>query len=351
MGRPADHAGTWLCPTPADRERLLDMEARLRPVRRSSMGVLGVTLLALGPWLGFWTLVPLAIAGAGFRVIDRRLADASAPEFRVAAAWLVSLLAIAAAVAAIGHTDTPTVSWLIIPVVTLPARFGPRGVAAGVLAAGLCMVGVTLGPDPAAVLARPDLLLAPLGLLGAAATLSTALMRSDQHHRSAAVIDPLTGMLNRAALATRAAELTQHAAVIGHPVAVVVGDLDHFKAVNDEHGHAAGDAVLTDVAYRIRKQLRAYDLAYRIGGEEFLVLVPGAEAGQAADLAESLRRAIADAPVGGLAVTMSFGVAASPPGVFDFADTFARADAALYRAKEQGRDAVVVDAGPVAAFA
>jgi diguanylate cyclase (GGDEF)-like protein len=209
------------------------------------------------------------------------------------------------------------------------------------------MIGVTLGVDPSGVARRPDLLIAPLGLLGATATLSMALMRSDLHHRSAAVVDPLTGMLNRAALTTRAAELAQQAGVVHQPVALVLGDLDHFKTINDEHGHARGDAVLTDVAYRLRKQLRAYDLAYRIGGEEFLVVVPGADAEQACELAEALRGALAAAPVAGLAVTMSFGVAASPAGAFDLAATFARADEALYRAKEHGRDVVVVDGAAV----
>jgi diguanylate cyclase (GGDEF)-like protein len=261
------------------------------------------------------------------------------------------MAAIAGAVAAAGGPGSSTVAWLIIPVVTLPARFGTRAVGAGVLVAALCMIGVTLGVDPGAVAHRPDLLIAPLGLLGATATLSVALMRSDLHHRSAAVIDPLTGMLNRAALTTRAAELSQQAGVVNRPVALVLGDLDHFKSVNDQHGHARGDAVLIDVAYRLRKRLRAYDLAYRIGGEEFLILVPGADAEQALELAETLRRAIAAEPVGGLAITMSFGVAASPAGSFDFATTFARADEALYRAKEQGRDTVVggEPAVPVAA--
>ena len=69
----------------------------------------------------------------------------------------------------------------------------------------------------------------------------------------------------------------------------MVGDLDHFKGVNDALGHAVGDAVLADVAYTIRKQLRAFDLAYRLGGEEFLILIPGADSKRAVVLAERLR--------------------------------------------------------------
>jgi diguanylate cyclase (GGDEF)-like protein len=119
-----------------------------------------------------------------------------------------------------------------------------------------------------------------------------------------------------------------------------LGDLDEFKQVNDLHGHAAGDGVLQDVAYCMRKQLRAFDLAYRLGGEEFLVLLPGADARHAMVLAEGLRRAIAAGPHAGLPVTMSFGVTASPPGEFDYEKALALADRALYQAKAAGRNQV-----------
>jgi diguanylate cyclase (GGDEF)-like protein len=165
-------------------------------------------------------------------------------------------------------------------------------------------------------------------------------MNSDLEHRSTSVIDPLTGMLNRNALQTRVAELTQQAAILREPVALVVGDLDDFKAVNDGYGHAAGDAVLKDVAYRMRKTLRAYDLAYRLGGEEFVIVLPGADGEHAAAVAESLRRAIADDPIAGLLVTISFGVSASAPGEFQYDEVFAEADLALYRSKQEGRNRV-----------
>jgi diguanylate cyclase (GGDEF)-like protein len=154
-------------------------------------------------------------------------------------------------------------------------------------------------------------------------------------------MDPLTQLLNRKALIARALELEEQARLTGEPVGVLVGDLDHFKAVNDRHGHQTGDAVLRDCAYRMRKELRAYDLAYRLGGEEFLVLLPGAGLDETAELAERLRVAIADEPVAGLPVTMSFGVAATCPGeAFAFDALYSRADAAMYHAKAGGRDCV-----------
>jgi diguanylate cyclase (GGDEF)-like protein len=339
-----DARPTWLCTSIEERARLVDMETRIKPMRAKAFGLLAIALLASGPWVGWWTLIPLGVAAIGFAVVDRRLERTKHPEYPMTAAWVMAQLTIAASIAVTGGPEAASVAWLVIPVCTLPARFGPRGVTAGVLFSAVLMVAVTLGVDPASVIDQPDKLIFPLAMLGAVALLSVALMRSDLEHRSEAVIDPLTGMLNRNALTTRAGELAQQAAVVDQPVALIVGDLDRFKSVNDGHGHAAGDAVLRDVAYRIRKQLRAYDLAYRLGGEEFLIVVPGADADRASEIAEGLRVAISEAPTAGLLVTMSFGVSASPPGRFDYETVFAEADLALYEAKKRGRDQVCVRA-------
>jgi diguanylate cyclase (GGDEF)-like protein len=176
-----------------------------------------------------------------------------------------------------------------------------------------------------------------------------ALHNAEIDHRNEAVIDQLTGMLNRKALESRTVELHMQSRVSGHPVGLIVCDIDHFKLVNDDYGHAVGDAVLKDVAYRIRKELRAYDLAYRLGGEEFVVLLPGAGLDQTRDMAERLRAAIEAEPTEGIEVTASFGVAVSGSAGLDFADLFEHADEALYRAKAGGRNCVrTVERGAVA---
>jgi diguanylate cyclase (GGDEF)-like protein len=167
-------------------------------------------------------------------------------------------------------------------------------------------------------------------------------MRSDLDHRSEAVIDPLTSMLNRNALSTRLEELTQQAKINQQPVAMIVADLDGFKAINDKHGHSVGDAVLRDLAYRMRAELRAYDLAYRLGGEEFLILLPGGTVDNAAEIAERLRAVVESSEICGLSLTMSVGVAASSPGPFDYGAVFKAADQALYTAKAEGRNCVRV---------
>jgi diguanylate cyclase (GGDEF)-like protein len=330
-----------------DRERLLDMERRIGPVRRKAMGLIALTLVVCGPWIGFWTLAPLVLAAVVFQLAERRAPRSQRPEYVLFAAWTCSELAIAGAVALTGGPDVPTLSWLAIPVVTLSARFSTRGVTFGVLVAMLLLVAVAFGTAAAAVVDNRVLVLAPAALIAATAILSTALMQSDLHFRSENVIDPLTGMLNRKALGIRVAELTQQSEVSGEPIGVVVGDLDHFKEVNDNCGHTKGDAVLKDVAYDIRKELRAFDLAYRLGGEEFLVIVPGSDAVQAAVLAERLRAALASGTYGGdQHVTMSFGVSASSHSRrFEYDRVFAEADAALFEAKRLGRDRVCSAAG------
>jgi diguanylate cyclase (GGDEF)-like protein len=321
---------------------MLDMDLRLGPVRRKAFVVLAVALLACGPWLGYWTIAPLLLASVIFMFADKLTARVARPEYAMFVAWATSEVIIAASIALTGGPRNATLGWFAIPVVTLSARFSVRGIVLGVATALGLLLTVALATGAQTVIHNPPLVIGPAVLIIAVAMLSTALMHSDIEHRSEAVIDQLTGMLNRHALVGRTRELTQQSEVSGQPIGIVIGDLDHFKATNDTHGHAVGDAVLTDVAYLMRKQLRAFDLAYRLGGEEFLVLLPGADLEQTHKMAEQLRQEVAAGAVGGgQHVTMSFGISASMNGsVFDYPTVFAQADAALYEAKRSGRDRV-----------
>ncbi len=317
------------------------MDAYLQPVRRAAFGVLGIALIACGPWLGWWTLLPLAMAVVAFRVADTKIPTTKRPEYAILTAWLASQVIMAASIALSGGPKVATLSWLAIPVLTLGSRFSLRGIAVGVAFTLILMCAVAFGVDAQAVIDSPPRLIAPAALVICVAMFQTVLMRSDVKYRAQAVIDPLTGMLNRKSLDQRGAELEQQSRITEQPVGLVIGDIDHFKRINDTCGHAVGDAVLKDVAYEMRKQLRAFDLFYRIGGEEFLVLLPGADLGRAATLAEELRTGIAAEPRGGQRVTLSFGVAASEPGAgFEYEAVFAEADSRLYEAKRSGRNRV-----------
>ncbi len=155
--------------------------------------------------------------------------------------------------------------------------------------------------------------------------------------------DPLTGLANRRAFEEALAGAVARAAREGAPLALAALDVDHFKRVNDAHGHAAGDAVLAAVTARAAEALRAGDLLARIGGEEFAALLPGATLAAAAEVAERIRARISAAPVDAgaarVAVTVSAGLAALAPGE-DGASLLARADERLYAAKRAGRDRV-----------
>jgi diguanylate cyclase (GGDEF)-like protein len=162
-----------------------------------------------------------------------------------------------------------------------------------------------------------------------------------------AATDPLTGVLNRRALDRLLARETGRCEVLGAMVSVLALDLDHFKAINDTHGHAVGDEALRAFAHRIRGQLRQSDHLARLGGEEFVVLLPGAPPETAHEIAERLRACVAEAPLVDaprVAVTVSIGVVTFRAGD-RAADLLARADAAAYAAKRSGRDRVVVAEG------
>jgi diguanylate cyclase (GGDEF)-like protein len=335
---------SWLCRDDFDRERLLDMEERVRPVRQRTFVILAISIAIVAPWVGWWPLLFLLPASAFFAAADLLMPRVSRPELLMFTAWVGSEVTIAGAVALEGGPRVAALSWLAIPVITLTTRFSMHGVVAGVTIAMSLVLLVSFGIDSHAALHDPELVIAPLALIFCVAVLSTPLMRSDIQHRSDAVIDQLTGMLNRKALEVRIHELAQQSEITGEPVGVIVGDVDHFKSVNDNHGHAIGDVVLREVAYQLRKQLRAFDLAYRLGGEEFLILVPGSDIEQTAQLAERLRIGICAAEMSaGVTATMSFGVGASGHKErFDYHAVFAEADAALYRAKSDGRDRVCI---------
>jgi diguanylate cyclase (GGDEF)-like protein len=123
-------------------------------------------------------------------------------------------------------------------------------------------------------------------------------------------------------------------------VCLVLVDLDTFKEVNDSRGHDQGDAVLQAVAYELRKQLRSFELIYRLGGEEFLIVLPGIDLKDGEILAERLRESIEEARPAGVPVTISIGVSAGSGEQVDYDTLFSAADAALYDSKRAGRNRV-----------
>lgn len=195
-------------------------------------------------------------------------------------------------------------------------------------------------------------------IIDAAATLLAVSVKNAQLFRDVkenSVRDALTSCFTRGhSLEVIDAEL-RRARRSQTPVSLVMFDLDHFKDVNDRHGHLCGDAVLAAVGKRMKEVLRGSDLRCRYGGEEFLVLLPETPLHGARRVADTLRREIAERPVPwsgeGLTITASFGIAQTMPGEVNVQAVIARADQALYRAKDDGRNCIRIAAETTALVA
>jgi diguanylate cyclase (GGDEF)-like protein len=169
-----------------------------------------------------------------------------------------------------------------------------------------------------------------------------------------AATDSLTGLLNRRSLTEAAVRLSAYAQRNGRALSILIIDIDHFKRINDEHGHPAGDAVLCQLATLMQAAIRSEDYLARIGGEEFCILLPSTSEAEAAVLAERLRAGFAQLPIAWEGVTMkttiSIGIADSLSAGADLDGLMAAGDRALYRAKNAGRDRVALYSSSVASL-
>ena len=271
--------------------------------------------------------------------------------------WVVGMLAIGAGGVQAGgdpeppsHAEEPGARGALLPALTffvlmaalVRASFDPPPAGARlVLAAGVVMCGATLVARSVLLSRRQRDLLereraARLKLAAREAELARLNARLAEDSRR----DPLTGLRNRRALGEELPALESRARRHGEPFAVALCDVDRFKAYNDRLGHLAGDAALRLLAETVAAELRMEDGAYRYGGEELLLVLPGAGERDAVGVAERVRAAVSDAglahPAGiGGVLTVSIGVAA---GTADARALLARADAALYAAKAAGRN-------------
>jgi diguanylate cyclase (GGDEF)-like protein len=172
--------------------------------------------------------------------------------------------------------------------------------------------------------------------------LQEQLVKARESLRFEAMHDSLTGLLNRGAVLEQLTKELVRASRRGAPVSVLMGDLDHFKVINDTHGHAAGDAVLRETARRLKAGVRAYDSIGRLGGEEFIAVLPECDAKTGVSVAQRLCRSLSDTPTQfagtPIAQSISIGVASTDQfGSSNAAELIRAADAALYRAKHAGR--------------
>ncbi|MGZ8666657.1 MAG: diguanylate cyclase [Solirubrobacterales bacterium] len=321
---------------------MTEASPRVRRAREVAAGACGLALIVSGPWFGWWTLGLFAVAVANLATLEWRFSRTDHPEQVAARSLCLTTALFATGVALSGGAQSPALPWLVIPVGMAATRFRSSVVWAYAGLTAVVTLAVAVGTHPAGFADDPLLVMVTLTLLVGMAATTSALTGAELTHRDAAVLDPLTGLLNRTGLETRVAELEQQAALTGDWVCFVACDLDNFKVINDTHGHERGDAVLRAVAYELRKALRSFELIYRLGGEEFLVVMPGTDPDGGREIAERLRQTIATARPGGVELTMSVGLSAAQGEAVEHHALFRSADEALYEAKRGGRDRVVV---------
>ncbi|MGK2937743.1 MAG: diguanylate cyclase [Solirubrobacteraceae bacterium] len=333
-----------------DRLRLLEQEARLRSVRRTGELLVGAGLVTIG-------LADDALSAAVAALVLILLASAfegRAQRTRGPGGWLAlqELFGLAAICLVIGTTSglaSPALV-LLAPAAALAGarrQGGPLAVALLVAAAGVA--GACLLADGPALGDAAGVAVATAAAMLTVALVASHLSHADRGVRADAILDPLTGLLNRGALAARMIELRGQAVLDDLPLSIVLSDLDALAQINAVHGAEIGDAVLAGAAEAMRRSLRTFELLYRLGGDEFLLVLPGASPQEAVHLAERLRDAVATAMPEGHEVTASFGVASGAGRGLQFGALLAEADVALYAAKAAGGDTVRASRGDLAA--
>ncbi|HEV3000886.1 MAG TPA: GGDEF domain-containing protein [Solirubrobacteraceae bacterium] len=344
--RPPEPGGTWLCRDEQARARLVELDRFLQPA---------FTVVALGGLVSIgacvaagllWGLLPLLALAPMMLIIRPRVRRATRPEYLVAGAAVALIVTLAFATAHTGGLSSPLAFWLLVPAVALPTRFDGRVVvvALALLLLMLVVAGVSFAGDesvPAAARA--------VGFVAAFVsftTFATVLAGAEFRYRTASALDQLTGLLNRGALQTRFEELRQQASLTNAPICLIACDVDDFKGINDTYGHQVGDNVLEDLAQTMRAHLRSFELVYRLGGDEFLVVLPGADAERGLRVAERLRAAVDATRPAGVRVTASFGVSAGSGADATLGELYRRADEALYAAKGAGGDSASKSASP-----
>jgi diguanylate cyclase (GGDEF)-like protein len=334
--------GSWLCPTEADRARMLEAGSRVRRARVWVSALVGLATIGAAPWIGWWPVLFSVLSAAQVATLDRRVARSPRPERFVAISFAATAIFATLGAALSGGPASPLLVFLALPATLMANRFRRRVVIVGTTFSIVLLLLGSVAVDPSAFLDDPTLVFVSLATLVGVVVFTMSLSDTEMALRADARFDHLTGLLNRASLVPRFAELRSQAHATDGAIALVVYDLDRFKSVNDQLGHDRGDAVLRDTAHLLRRHLRAFDLVYRLGGEEFAVVLPGVGVVEAVEIAQRQRESIEEARPGGVAITISGGVASARGTAVEWETLFQRADAALLRAKREGRNRIAM---------
>ena len=314
----------------------------------NALGIVSITLALLGHCQrtnydnlpsNLWPYATLVFAGVIWTTIIQPHAGLSAAILPFAAA--ITLLLSATMI--LKHRESPrpaewaaAITMIIFALVQFPAALFAYG----------------LGPEKSIVAemmySHPTVLVIPAGFVGMAMFV-IFMLASDVSvdMKEMAVRDQLTGLLNRRGFGEQSVMAYATARRRNSTVSIIMTDIDHFKAINDEFGHVAGDEALAHVAGLLREDRRIDDIVARVGGEEFALVLPGTELQEAISIADELCERMANTPLSvdgrDVVMTASFGVAAISAKDNSLTDIVGRADRALYRSKRAGRNRVDLD--------
>ena len=339
--------GDLFATTEAERLRQVENERLVRPAAQRHVLMCVVVMVAVvltePRHVVLAGAITVGIAAAVVGVVQLGMSRTRHLGFWMGAENVVIVTTIGAATAVTGGLDSPAVPVFCVMAAFVGIRF--QGLGSQLMLAYLVAwaIGGVAIAEGAAALDRAGLLTSWLAACVAVWIATTAVGHSERRARSDAVSDTLTGLLNRKAFDLRM-ETLEHRAARGVPVAILMCDLDGFKAINDTLGHDEGDAVLRRVADSLRASARSTDRVYRLGGDEFAVVLDGASARDAADVGERLRAGVEQAFPDFPRVTLSVGVATARARHLHLHEVMRGADRALYEAKRGGRNAVVAAA-------
>lgn len=338
----------WLCPTEADVARMIDSAQRARRSRHAMAVLTTIAMALMVPWFGWEPLVVAIACTVSLALIDLWALRAARPEYANAAGFVMTTVAFAAGAHLTGGPTSPILALMCLPYLLLPNRFRRQVTYVGLGFAAVALALVTVIAAPAATLAHPQPVAFAALLIGSGAYVAMSLNTVERRLRRVSEIDALTGAFNRSSLERIFDDLRARCAASGQALSLVLVDLDHFKAINDEHGHETGDRVLAQATNVLRHHLRGNDLLFRLGGEEFAILLPGAGLDRACEIAERQRDGLEADFLGGIAVTLSAGIAESRAGDREWVALYREADEALRVAKANGRNRVVTHRRPPA---
>jgi len=301
---------SWLCTTDAELQRYLDLEPNMETARRRVVAIIlipaVITSVGFGPALG--TITAFGVLVALLMEWWRSTRPSTPMRGALSAAGFQFLLT--SGVALTGGLRSPWLPWLAIPVMMLACRFRRAVVITGLVLAAVVAVAACLIAEWAGTARQFPVWyhgLAATALTVALAIVGLTMQSAEIQSRSAANQDPLTGLPNRKALNDTLRHLAPRIWAANKWLCIPACDLDHFKDINDRYGHPRGDEVLVQAAATLQSSLQGIGTVFRIGGEEFVAVLPGVDREDGTRIAERIRHVVSTTPMSDLSITCRWG--------------------------------------------